>query len=164
MSNIIGLLGVDTKKYPNLALMKLSAYHKLKGDTVELFNPLNRYDKVYISKIFSFTPDYEGDILSDVVDKGGSGYGEYGKNLPNEIEHICPDYDLYPEFEHAYGFTTRGCVNKCGFCIVPQKEGGIHAHADIEEFLGLKKTLVLMDNNIIAHPHGLEQLKKNNRS
>lgn len=156
----IGLIDVDGHNYPNLALMKLSAHHKANGDIVEWYNGIDHYDKVYQSKVFSFTPDEYRVIQADIIEKGGSGYGDYNKDLPFEIEHICPDYTIYPMYKHAYGFTTRGCINKCAFCIVPKKEGIIKEHAEIEEFLGDRKSVVLMDNNIIACNHGLKQLEK----
>lgn len=156
----IGIIDVDGRNYPNIALMKLSAHHKQQGDSVEWYNGIEYYDRVYLSKVFSFSDDEQRVIQADEIVRGGSGYGNYTINLPDEIEHICPDYSIYPMHKHAYGFTTRGCVNKCSFCIVPKKEGGIKAHADISEFLGGRKSVVLMDNNIIASDHGLAQLRK----
>ena len=89
----IGLLPVDSS-YPNLALMKISAYHKARGDSVEWYNPLCCYDKVYIAKVFSFTPDHGYYINADQVEKGGTGY-DISKNLPKEIDRAYPDYSLY---------------------------------------------------------------------
>lgn len=89
---------------------------------------------------------------------GGSGYGDYSKVLPECIEHICPDYDLYG-IDYAMGFTTRGCIRHCSFCLVHDKEGMIHDHADIREFLGDRKKVVLLDNNIVASKHGIKQLE-----
>lgn len=154
----IGLHDSDMTGFPNLALMKLSAWHKQRGDSVEWFRPLfrNMYDRVYSSKVFRFTPVDQ--MLSASTIKGGIGYGETG-TLPEGVEHICPDYDLYG-CTHALGFTTRGCPNSCPWCIVPSKEGQIKAHADIDEFLGGKKALVLMDNNILASEHGIRQLER----
>ena len=130
----IGIIDVDGHNYPNLPLMKISAYHKAKGDSVEWYQPMfsGHMDKVYMSKVFSFTPDYEWCIDADEVIKGGSGYAIklidgkeiYDKSidhdLPPEIEHIYPDYSLYPEMtkDTAYGFLTRGCPRGCGFCHV----------------------------------------------
>lgn len=156
----IGLISVDGHNFPNLALMKLSAYHKSIGDTVEWHSGIEYYDIVYMSKVFAFTADYGYVIQADKVIKGGSGYKLYDQWLSNEIEHICPDYSLYPMYKEAYGFLTRGCVNKCSFCIVPRKEGGIRKHSDISEFLDGRKSAILMDNNVIACDWGLQQIEK----
>ena len=155
----IGLVDVDGHHYPNLALMKISAWHKKRGDNVEWAMPLFDYDKVYKSKVFSFTPDDPYDYRCE-TELGGTGYGDYSKVLPDEIEHTCPDYSLYDIKDVAYGFTTRGCIRKCSFCIVPKKEGKIRPHADIEEFPDGRRNLILMDNNIVAHEHGIKQLEK----
>ena len=138
----IGMIDVDGHHYPNLALMKLSAYHKAKGDQVEWYTGIDYYDRVYLSKVFGFTLDEERVIQADEVVRGGSGYKLFDQWLPEDIEHICPDYSLYPMFPEAYGFLTRGCVNKCSFCIVPRKEGGIRKHSDITEFLDGRKSAI----------------------
>lgn len=157
----IGLVAVDGhSNFPNLALMKLSAWHKQQGDIVEWAVPLfGEYDRVYQSKVFTFTPDDTTPWNCEVI-KAGTGYRDYSTRLSYEQEHVCPDYSLYPDFDAALGFTTRGCVNKCPWCIVPGKEGAITAHADIDEFLGGRKKIVLLDNNILAHAHGIAQLSK----
>lgn len=155
----IGLVDVDGHHFPNLALMKLSAYHKGVGDTVEWASPLfGHYDRVYKSKVFTFTPDDDTPYRCEVV-KGGTGYGMYAE-LPEEIDRMCPDYSIYPQFTAAYGFLTRGCPNRCPWCIVPKKEGAIRAYSDIEDWLCGRREAVIMDNNIIAHGHGLAQLEK----
>lgn len=141
--------------YPNLALMKLSAWHKSQGDVVEWFNQFDNYDKVYSSKVFTFTPP-DPHLPKDAV-KGGTGY-ESDIELPEEAEHICPDYSIY-DSDRSYGFLTRGCPNRCPWCFVPQKEGDIRPHADIEEFAKHGK-VVLMDNNVLAHSHGIQQIEK----
>lgn len=154
----IALNDSDKTNFPNLALMKLSAYHKAEGDSVEWYMPIMSqfYNKIYSSKVFTFTQ--EDSLLGNVV-KGGTGYNMFN-NLPEEIEHTCPDYSLYPEFKSALGFLTRGCPNKCKWCIVPKKEGNIKPNADIEEFIDNRKTAVLMDNNVLASEHGLGQIEK----
>lgn len=155
----IGLVDVDGHHFPNLALMKLSAYHKKIGDSVEWANPLfGSYDRVYKSKVFTFTKD-DGDPYDCEIVKGGTGYGIYNE-LPEEVDRMCPDYSIYPQFTAAYGFLTRGCPNRCPWCIVPKKEGGIRAYSDIEDWLDGRKEAVIMDNNIIAHQHGLAQMEK----
>ena len=161
----IGLIDVDKGTYPNLVLMKLSAYHKEQGDEVEWYVPFtDRYDRVYLSKVFSFTPDYDLCINADEVVRGGSGYAikmENGKEvfdhyknapLPSYIEHIYPDYSLYPNNNStAYGFLTRGCPRGCGFCIVGEKEGRKSVKvADLNEFWKGLKNIVLYDPNFLA--------------
>jgi hypothetical protein len=143
-------------KYSNLALLKLAAYHKEKGDTVESYAPLfsDKYDKIYSSKVFTFK---KTERPTGNVEFGGTGYN-LTNTLPDEIEHLCPDYALHP-FNYSLGFLTRGCPNNCAWCIVPKKEGAIRAHADIDEFLR-HKNVVLMDNNVLASPHGITQIEK----
>lgn len=154
----IGLVDVDGKHYPNLALMKLSAWHKSIGDSVE-FASIGHYDIIYKSKVFTFTDEKHVPMAScDKEVKGGTGYKIYS-DLPDEIEHIQPDYALY-NTEHAYGFLTRGCIRKCPWCIVPTKEGAIKAHACIDEFIGSNRSAVLMDNNPLASDHGLQQIER----
>lgn len=156
----IGLIDVDGHNFPNLALMKLSACHKLQGDTVSWYSGIEHYDRVYMSKVFAFTHDEMRIVQADEVIKGGSGYKLFNQWLPDEVEHICPDYSIYPAHKEAFGFLTRGCVNKCSFCIVPRKEGNIRKHADITEFLDGRKSAILMDNNVIASNWGLTQIEK----
>ena len=151
----VGLLDVDNnQKFPNLPLMKLSAYHKNRGDEVELFNPMFQYDLVYQQKIFSeeYYPHYQYHINADEVRMGGTGYDLTNK-LQAEIEHIYPDYSLFPELTKntAYGFLTRGCPRGCSFCIVQQKEGCISKQvADLKEFWRGQKEIKLLDPNITA--------------
>ena len=154
---IIGIHDSDDTSFPNLALMKLSAFHKQKGDQVEFFLPImsSLYDKIYSSKVFSWTRSQE--YLPKITIKGGTGYNIFN-NLPDKIEHICPDYDLY-NIKYSMGFLTRGCIRKCSWCIVPEKEGSIIAHADIKEF-ARHKDIVLMDNNVLSISHGIKQIEK----
>ena len=158
----IGLLAVDSD-YPNLALMKISAWHKARGDNVEWYNPFNRYDKVYMAKVFSFTEDYLQYITNaDCVEKGGTGY-DIRKVLPMEIDRMQPDYSIYPQIDSktAYGFLTRGCPNRCKWCVVPKKEGKIAPYMDIEEIaIDGRKNIILMDNNVLASDYGLQQIEK----
>ncbi len=150
-------LGVH-QKFPNYALMKISAYHKARGDSVEWFFPLDRYDKVYSSKVFDFTE--ESPYLPPDTIKGGTGYGIF-EDLPAEIDNYFPDYSIYPECDFAIGFLTRGCPNKCAHCYVPQKEGDIRPYRTWQEVVRPDTNkLTLMDNNILAHSHGIEQLRQ----
>jgi len=155
----IGLMDVDGHNFPNLALMKISAFHRRKNDSVEWFNSLSNYDIVYKSKVFTFTPDENFVINSSQVISGGTGY-DITKILPQEIDVVCPNYSLYPNFKSALGFVTRGCPNKCGWCVVPKKEGDIKPYADIESFLDGRNSAILMDNNILASNYGLKQIEK----
>lgn len=163
MKKKIGLIDVDGHNgYPNLALMKLSTWHKEQGDDVGWYNPFDEYDIVYKSKVFSFTPDVS--LAFDnakEVKLGGTGYGLY-EELPRIIEHAVPDYDLYGLPKNvAYGFLTRGCPNKCKWCVVPHKEGDIRPHATIDEIaVDGRNRLILMDNNILASSFGIEQLRR----
>ena len=153
----IALHTPDKTRFPSLALMKLSAWHKSHGDDVSWFVPLFEYDVLYSSKVFTFTP--EDPYLPSTAIKGGTGYGMMN-SLPDEIEHIMPDYGLFPKFTASCGFTTRGCIRSCPWCIVPRKEGKLRAHAEIAEFLRPdSRDVVLMDNNILAHDHGLYQIE-----
>ena len=147
----IGLIDVDSHNFPNLALMKISAYHKGRGDHVEWWNGLKHYDIVYKSRIFDNTYTNEVDywINADKVIKGGTGYDLQNK-LPYEIEHQYPDDQLYGITDKAYGFTTRGCFRSCPFCIVTAKEGSTHWVADVDEFWRGQREIILMDSNITA--------------
>lgn len=157
----IGLIAVDSK-HPNLALMKISKWHKLRGDNVEWYDGISHYDKVYSAKVFTFTPDYGYFINSDEMEKGGTGY-DLHKVLPEEIDRLQPDYTIYPKIDAktAYGFLTRGCPNKCRWCVVPEKEGDVHPYMDVDDIAaGGRTNLILMDNNILASGYGMEQIEK----
>jgi len=146
------------KSFPNLALMKISAFHKARGDAVEWWNAINNkaYGAVYSSKVFDFTP--ENPYLPENTIKGGTGYGQYNE-LPAEIDVFYPDYSIYPKCDYAIGYITRGCPNKCGWCVVPEKEGDITPYGDWRSIVrNDTNKLVLLDNNILACEHGIEQL------
>lgn len=167
----------DCHNFPSLPLMKISAYHKQQDDTVSFVNHLEHYDCVYASKVFSFTDDIEATAMinADEIIRGGTGYCisvenrkeifDKSKNhsLPKEIEHIYPDYSLYPEYKYATGFLTRGCPRNCKFCVVGKKEGLCSKQvADLSEFWrGEQKEIKLLDPNILAckdHERLLQQL------
>ena len=155
----IGLIDVDSHNFPNLPLMKISAWHKQNGDEVGWYDPLTAWlnppDKVYMSKIFTFTEDYPHPESGKEIIRGGTGYDypSVGRMLPDEIEHICPDYSLYPDLckDTAYGFLTRGCPRGCDFCIVAAKEGKCSVKvADLSEFWNGQNNIVLLDPNMFA--------------
>ena len=146
------MIDVDSHNFANLPLMKLSSYHKSIGDIVEMVMPICKYDKVYVSKVFTFTLDIDYEPQADEIVYGGTGYGLENK-LPDEIEHIYPDYSLYSEMtkETAYGFLTRGCPRNCKFCIVTQKEGCQSIQvAELGEFWRGQKFITLLDPNLLA--------------
>ena len=169
----VGLVDVDAfnrKKFtfPNLSLMKLSAFHKAQGDTVEWYRPLlGQYDRVYLSKIFGdeYSPDYPYVINASEVVRGGSGYALQvvegnecyaplkDPPLPPDVDHIMPDYDLYDIADMAYGFLTKGCPRNCEFCHVSKMQGPrVYTFAHLSEFWDGQKNIVLLDPNLTASP------------
>lgn len=160
----IGLIDVDGHNFPNLALMKLSAWHKAQGDTVEWWDGFGQYDRVYMSKVFdeTYSPDIPEPTNAVEIVKGGTGYGLENR-LPDEIEHIYPDYSLYPALtqDTAYGFLTRGCPRGCHFCIVAPKEGRRSCRvAELSEWWRGQKNIVLLDPNLLACPEHMELLQQ----
>lgn len=181
----IGLIDVDGHNFPNLCLMKLSAYHKQLGDYVEWYaEDVPYYDIVYMAKVFSdvYSPDVPEPTNAKEVIKGGTGYAiwlEDGKEvyhkekdppLAPQIEHIYPDYSLYPEYtgwgqplkkQTAYGFLTRGCPRACAFCHVVPKEGRCSVKvADLKEFWNGQGNICLSDPNILACKEAPELLQQ----
>ena len=168
----IGLIDVDAEsrgkvRFPNLALMKISAWHKLRGDSVEWYNPLlsQHMDIVYMSKVFGdeYTKDYPYFVDATEVVKGGSGYAlsvvdgkeVYNKDLdhplPSEIDHVMPDYSLYGIFDTAYGFLTKGCPNDCDFCHVCKMQGRqVRTFSRLSEWWNGQPNIVLLDPNLTA--------------
>lgn len=174
----IGLIDVDNHEklnncFPNLPLMKLSMWHKQKGDEVGWYDGTH-CDLVYKSKVFTFTPDIpDEDINADRVLKGGSGYFIHLQNgqevfdrknhfnLPDRIEHIFPDYSLYGITDTAYGFCSRGCPRGCFFCHVKDKEGRCaYKVADLNEFWNGQKNIELLDPNTLACPEWKDILQQ----
>ena len=158
------LLDVDSK-IPNLALMKLSTYHKAKGDNVILeklgfkgypnnkfysyYN--NNFDKIYISIIFTFNKNSIKIKNCDNIEIGGAGY-DYNIRLNNNIDNCIEDYSVYPDNEFLYGFITRGCIRNCYFCFVPKKEGKLYKYRNINQiYRNGFKSIKFLDNNILAY-------------
>lgn len=140
------------RPFPNLALMKLSAYHKLRGDRVFLNFPLELADITYASCVFTWNAKRRNGLYPEAI-VGGSGV-DLKAELPLEVEHIMPDYSLYPNANYSLGFTSRGCIRRCPWCCVPEKEGGIRPVARIYEFWDRRhKKLLLLDNNLLASPN-----------
>ena len=160
----IGLIDVDGHNFPNLALMKISAWHKAQGDNVEWWWGFGDYDIVYKSKVFdeTYSKDVPDPLNAKEIIKGGTGYG-LDNELPYEIEHSFPDYSLYPELtkDTAYGFLSRGCPRGCPFCIVKDKEGlRSHKVADLSEFWNGQKNIVLCDPNLLACPEHMDLIQQ----
>lgn len=158
----IGLIDVDGHKYPNLALMKISAWHKAQGDTVEWWWGFGSYDRVYMSKVFdsTYSQDAEEPLNARKIIKGGTGYG-LDNRLPDEVENMYPDYSLYPALtkDTAYGFLTRGCPRGCHFCVVAEKEGRASRKvADLSEWWRGQKCIELLDPNLLACREHMELL------
>lgn len=163
----IGLIDVDGHNFPNLALMRISAYHKAMGDHVEWWwSDFVHYDLVYMSKVFSsaYSSDIPEPFNADKVIKGGTGYcislGDDGRErfnqslnmaLPGEIEQMFPDYSIYPEYDFAVSMTSRGCPRGCPFCHVAPKEGRASVKvADVKDFWNGQKLIKVLDPNITA--------------
>lgn len=157
---------MDGHHFPNLALMRISAYHKQKGDIVEWWETdLIHYDVVYMSKVFSdaYSKDAPEPMNADKIIKGGTGYAislqdgrevfDKGKHsdLPPEIERCFPDYSIYPQYDFAVSMTSRGCPRGCSFCHVQAKEGCRSAKvADVSDFWNGQKEIKILDPNITA--------------
>ena len=145
------------KTFPNLAIMKLSAYHKNKGNNVEWWSPDREFDIVYSSKVFTFSKQ-ETELPANTI-TGGTGY-DIQSQLPPEIDDCFPDYSMYGTCDYAVGFVTRGCPNGCAWCVVPQKEGDIRPYRDWQDIVRKDSNqIVLLDNNILASSHGIRQLE-----
>lgn len=173
----IGLIDVDSHNFPNLALMRISAYHKARGDTVEWWDGWEHYDTVYMSKVFSdaYSPDEFEPVNAERVVKGGTGYcislvnGKevYDKSkdwqLPSEIEQMFPDYSIYPQYDFAVSMTSRGCPRRCPFCHVSAKEGRKSIKvADVSNFWkrGGQREIKVLDPNITACPDKRDLFKQ----
>lgn len=180
----IGIIDADLldngTRHPNLALMKISGFNKGQGHSVTLldsYTGIDLFDKVYISRVFSFTHVPDGIISLPNVILGGTGFFEDGgENLPDEIEHHMPDYDLYNDYangeirkgrnrsavsdylDYSIGFTTRGCFRKCSFC-VNKKYDKAFIHSPVSEFYDPSRPYIyLWDDNFLSHPRWEEIL------
>lgn len=168
------LIGRRKHRFPNLACMKISAFHKRAGDEVRLctdYGGLDEYDKIYLSKVFTNTevPDH---ILSlPNISIGGTGfYYDKAPKLPDKVEHICPDYHLYDDWvadklehggkrkdftyylDYSIGFLTRGCFRQCPFC-VNQNYTRCCQHSPVSEFLDPERPKIcFLDDNFFACP------------
>ena len=147
----VRLLAKDSK-IPNLAIMKISSYHKMQGDNVGWYNPMfDMYDTdlLYESKVFTFSPEYQYYPINAEIIRGGTGIDVEAK-LPCEIEQIKDlDYTLYPDCDYSIIFLSRGCIRNCPFCVVPKKEGGIHK-VESPQLNPKGKWIMLLDNNFFA--------------
>ena len=144
----VALVDVDGYNFPNFALMKIAAWHRQNGDNVKWYDPLyDRPERIYKSKVFTFTPDtpdyWDGEIF-----RGGTGYWRYDDLAP-EIDAMPPDYSIYPQYDFAIGFLSRGCIRKCPWCVVPHKEGALRKYDDIARIAQGRKKVILMDNNFL---------------
>ena len=174
----IGIIDADllrkkNHRFPNLACMKIAGYFKSKGNDVELlldYKDINKYDKVYISKVFTDTPIDQKILKLPNVKYGGTGfYYDKAEPLPYEIEHCMPYYDLYAKWvndqlnkgvkrkelsyylDYSIGFTTRGCFRHCEFCVNKNSQR-VEKHSEINEFLDLsRKYICLLDDNILGY-------------
>jgi len=154
MANI-ALIDIDSKNFPNIALMKISAYHKMLGDNVGDWYAWKTYDKIYKSKVFTFTKDLKVANAKEVI-QGGTGYNLENK-LPIDIDNMFPDYSLYNITDTAYGYLTRGCPRQCAFCIVSKKEGiKTEQKYKLSQFWNGQKNIKLLDPNITAAPNSIE--------
>ncbi len=156
----IRLLAHDSK-IPNLAIMKISTYHKMRGDDVDWYDPMfDMYDTdiFYESKIFTFSPDYRYYPVGATIIRGGTGI-EVKSKLPDAIEQVTDlDYSLYPDCDYSIQFMSRGCIRKCPFCVVPIKEGAIRRSKPFE--LNHKgKWIMILDNNFFACPAWRENIE-----
>ena len=182
----MGLIDVDGK-LPNLALMKISSFYKKNGEKVGFVNgdePKNKYDKIYASSIFTKSKrecQHLKEYYGDCIEIGGTGW-DIEKRLPEEIESMKPDYELYtadmiyPKIkgimtkEHkiqkaeqivnaGIGFSSRGCVRKCPFCFVPKKEGEFRQDTEIKDIINPRSNIIILhDNNLTADPYCIDKL------
>ena len=166
------VIGKKKHRFPNLACMKISSYHKSQGNNVKLllsYDDIENYDKIFLSKVFTDTPVPEGITELSWVEYGGTGFFyDKAESLPYEIEHSMPDYHLYDEFvemalengvkkkeleyytDYSIGFATRGCIRGCSFCVNKNYRQCLK-HSPISEFLDKdRKYICLLDDNVLS--------------
>lgn len=151
----VGLVQLDGKR-PNLALMRLSAFHREAGDEVAK----GRGDITYISCVFKKNrqrAEYLVEAYGDVL-VGGPGW-DLDVTLPPEVESCKPDYDLW-DIDYGVGYLTKGCPGNCEFCVVPKIEG-LEARTvnTIGDLLNPKSNFVVVyDANLLANPDAPDHL------
>lgn len=156
----IGLIDVDGHNFPNVALMKIASWHRMNGDDVEWALPMfGEYDRIYASKVFTFTPDYNPmEYNAKEFIGGGTGYDIKSK-LPEEIDrHTGLAYDLYPQYRFSVQFYSRGCIRHCPFCLVREKEGLIHS-VEPMQWNPEAEWIEILDNNFFASPDWMDAIK-----
>ena len=176
------LIGRKRHRFPNLACMKISGYHKEQGHSVSLltdYNHIDEYDRVFISKVFTDTVVPAWAVNRDHVEYGGTGFFfDQAPDLPYEIEHHMPDYHLYDDFiaeqmkagakrsefkeylDYSIGYLTRGCFRKCDFC-VNRKYDRVFQHSSLSEFYDPERPKIcLLDDNVFGFPHWRKLLKE----
>lgn len=156
----IGLVDVDGHNFPNFALMKISAWHKSHGNEVHWYNPMftGHCDRVYMSKVFTFSSDYEYHVDADEIIRGGTGY-DIKSVLPQEIEDsMLMDYSIYPQYPFSVVFLSRGCIRDCPFCLVREKEGYIKPVTPVD-LNPNGKWIEVLDNNFFANPNWHEAVE-----
>ena len=154
----IGLIDVDGRSFPNVALMKIASWHRMQGDTVEWVYSFKPYDRIYMSKVFTFTPDDRTAYQCSDIRRGGTGYDIKSK-LPEEVErHTGLAYDLYPQCKFSVQFFSRGCIRQCPFCLVHEKEGNIRSVVPME-WNKSAKWIEVLDNNFFANPRWREAVE-----
>lgn len=174
------LIGRTKHRFPNLACMKISAFHKSQGDTVRLltsYEGLDGYDRLYLSKVFTDTPVPERVLALENLSYGGTGFFyDKAPPLPEEMEHHFPDYHLYDSWitqqlvrggkaadfafytNYSIGFLTRGCFRQCSFC-VNRNYRQVQQHSPLQEFLDPNRPKIcLLDDNFFGSPRWEEML------
>lgn len=151
----VGLINIEPKVV-NTAYMQISQYHKLKGDSVEWWTPLEHklFDVVYCSSIFDFTD--KSQIPSDII-CGGTGY-DVKSRLSQAMEQCEYDYSIYPKCRKSYVWFSRGCIRNCPFCLVYQKEGKIHP-VEPKSLNTMYEVICIQDNNFFANPEWRKAIK-----
>lgn len=156
----VRLLASDSK-IPNLAIMKISSFHKQRGDDVGWYEPILDFedtDILYHSKIFTFSSPYQYYPINAKIIRGGTGF-DIQSRLPEEIEKIVDlDYSIYPDCDYSIQFLSRGCIRNCDFCLVRQKEGIIHQVKPLN-LNPNGKWIMLLDNNFFACKQWRENIK-----